>query len=148
MEDAMSSMKTAALIGLSLSLSGVYSANAATISQTDTFSFSADALDANVSAGIRIERRDNPTQIPIGSPIDLLFVAAALIFNPTIFNVGGSTIFDGNGSVMVPDIPGFGDLRTFDFSDSSGLQFDLPGAAVSNTPLPSTLPSSRPASAA
>jgi hypothetical protein len=41
---------------------------------------------------------------------------------------------------MVPDIPGFGDLRTFDFSDSSGLRFDLPGAAVSNTPLPSTLP--------
>jgi hypothetical protein len=36
---------------------------------------------------------DNPTQIPIGTPIALIFIAAALIFLPTIFNVAGGTIF-------------------------------------------------------
>ena len=37
--------------------------------------------------------KDNPTQIPIGTPIALLFVAAALLFLPTLFGVAGQTIF-------------------------------------------------------
>lgn len=37
--------------------------------------------------------KDNPTQIPIGTPIALLFVGAALIFIPTVFQVSGSTLF-------------------------------------------------------
>jgi intracellular multiplication protein IcmD len=37
--------------------------------------------------------KDNPTQIPIGTPIALLFVAAALLFLPTLFGIAGSTIF-------------------------------------------------------
>ncbi len=37
--------------------------------------------------------KDNPTQIPIGTPIALLFVAAALLFLPTLFGVAGTTIF-------------------------------------------------------
>jgi intracellular multiplication protein IcmD len=40
--------------------------------------------------------RDNPTQIPIGTPIALLFVAAALLFLPTLFGIAGSTIFGAN----------------------------------------------------
>lgn len=43
--------------------------------------------------------KDNPTQIPIGTPIALLFVGAALIFVPTVFRVGGATLFGGSGSV-------------------------------------------------
>jgi intracellular multiplication protein IcmD len=53
--------------------------------------------------------KDNPTQIPIGTPIALLFVAAALIFVPTIFKVSGSTLFGGSGQVAgVSGITSFG----------------------------------------
>ena len=41
--------------------------------------------------------KDNPTQIPIGTPIALLFVGAALIFVPTVFKVAGQTIFGASG---------------------------------------------------
>lgn len=43
--------------------------------------------------------KDNPTQIPIGTPIALLFVGAALIFAPSVFKVGGATMFSGGGEV-------------------------------------------------
>lgn len=53
--------------------------------------------------------KDNPTQIPIGTPIALLFVAAALIFLPTIFKVSGSTLFGQSGTVAgVSGITSFG----------------------------------------
>nr|WP_280521771.1 type IV secretion protein IcmD [Rickettsiella grylli] len=41
--------------------------------------------------------KDNPTQIPIGTPIALLFIGAALIFLPNIFRIAGYTIFGGTG---------------------------------------------------
>jgi intracellular multiplication protein IcmD len=31
--------------------------------------------------------KDNPTQIPVGTPIALIFIAAALIFLPNIFGI-------------------------------------------------------------
>ncbi len=43
--------------------------------------------------------KDNPTQIPVGTPIALLFIAAALLFLPTIFKVSGGTLFGSSGSV-------------------------------------------------
>jgi hypothetical protein len=43
--------------------------------------------------------KDNPTQIPIGTPIALLFVGAALIFIPSVYKVSGATLFGGSGSV-------------------------------------------------
>lgn len=45
------------------------------------------------------QHKDNPTQIPVGTPIALLFIAAALIFLPTIFGVAGQTLFGGSGSM-------------------------------------------------
>jgi hypothetical protein len=69
-------LKASALIGLSLALSGVSAANAATLTETDTLSLSADG--------------SNPTQNPIGTPIALLFIGAALIFIPTVFGTPGS----------------------------------------------------------
>ena len=39
--------------------------------------------------------KDNPTQIPIGTPIALLFIGAALIFLPNIFKIAGYTVFGG-----------------------------------------------------
>lgn len=41
--------------------------------------------------------KDNPTQIPIGTPVALLFIGAALIFLPNIFGIAGNTIFGGTG---------------------------------------------------
>jgi len=43
--------------------------------------------------------KDNPTQIPVGTPIALIFIAAALIFLPTIFGVAGKTMFSGTPTV-------------------------------------------------
>lgn len=57
--------------------------------------------------------KDNPTQIPIGTPIALLFVGAALIFVPTVFRVGGATLFGASGSVAgVSGITSFGAPRS------------------------------------
>lgn len=43
--------------------------------------------------------KDNPTQIPISMPIALLFVAAALIFIPSVFRSTGITLFGGTSGV-------------------------------------------------
>ncbi|OGT56316.1 MAG: hypothetical protein A3F43_00745 [Gammaproteobacteria bacterium RIFCSPHIGHO2_12_FULL_42_10] len=53
--------------------------------------------------------KDNPTQIPIGTPIALLFVGAALIFIPTVFKVSGTTLFGSSGAVAgISGITSFG----------------------------------------
>ncbi len=53
--------------------------------------------------------KDNPTQIPIGTPIALLFVAAALLFIPSVFKASGGTLFGGSGLVAgVSGVTGFG----------------------------------------
>ena len=36
--------------------------------------------------------KDNPTQIPIGTPIALLFVGAALLFIPSVMSTSGETL--------------------------------------------------------
>ncbi len=43
------------------------------------------------------QHKDNPTQVPIGTPIALVFIAAALLFLPTILGVAGSTMFGASG---------------------------------------------------
>lgn len=43
--------------------------------------------------------KDNPTQIPIGTPIALLFIGAAMIFLPQIFTIAGTTMFGSEGQV-------------------------------------------------
>jgi len=42
--------------------------------------------------------KDNPTQITIGTPIALVFVAAALLFLPSILDVTGQTMFGSTGT--------------------------------------------------
>jgi intracellular multiplication protein IcmD len=49
------------------------------------------------------QHKDNPTQIPIGTPIALVFVAGALLFLPTVLSVTGATLFGtGGGSTAGP----------------------------------------------
>jgi intracellular multiplication protein IcmD len=42
------------------------------------------------------QHRDNPTQIPIGTPIALLVIGIFLVFLPGIIGPTGSTIFGGS----------------------------------------------------
>jgi intracellular multiplication protein IcmD len=59
--------------------------------------------------------KDNPTQIPIGMPIALLFVAAALLFIPSVFKTSGGTMFGGSGMVAgVSGVTGFGATKATD----------------------------------
>lgn len=48
------------------------------------------------------QHKDNPTQIPIGTPIALIFIGAALLFLPTILGVAGQTMFGEAGKVAGP----------------------------------------------
>lgn len=48
------------------------------------------------------QHKDNPTNIPIGTPIALVFIAAALLFLPTILGVTGATMFSGGGTTAGP----------------------------------------------
>lgn len=44
------------------------------------------------------QHKDNPTQVPIGTPIALVFIAAALLFLPSILGVAGQTMFGDSPS--------------------------------------------------
>ena len=45
------------------------------------------------------QHKDSPTQQPVGGPIALLFVGAALLFLPTIFGAAGASIFGSSGEI-------------------------------------------------
>lgn len=45
------------------------------------------------------QHKDNPTQIPIGTPVALLFVAAALLFLPSILETAGGTLFGTDAKI-------------------------------------------------
>ncbi len=49
--------------------------------------------------------KDNPQQITVGVPIALMFVAAALIFLPSMFDVAGGTLF-GTATAISAGITG------------------------------------------
>ncbi len=46
------------------------------------------------------QHKDNPTQIPIGTPIALVFIAASLLFLPSILDVAGATMFGSGGATV------------------------------------------------
>ncbi len=49
------------------------------------------------------QHKDNPQSVPIGTPIALVFIAAALLFLPTILGIAGGTMFgSGGGSTAGP----------------------------------------------
>lgn len=57
------------------------------------------------------QHKDNPTQIPIGTPIALLVIGIVLIFLPGIIKIGGGTAslteaggFTGEGVKAVPGV--------------------------------------------
>jgi intracellular multiplication protein IcmD len=42
--------------------------------------------------------KDNPTQIPVGTPIALTFIGAAFLFTPSLFGTAGTTLFGSDAS--------------------------------------------------
>lgn len=48
------------------------------------------------------QHKDNPTQIPIGTPIAMLFIAACLLFLPSLLDVTGGTMFGSDYTVAGP----------------------------------------------
>jgi intracellular multiplication protein IcmD len=60
-----------------------------------------------IIAALESYAKDNPTQIPISMPIALLFVAAALIFVPSVFKSTGATLFGDGASQAVEGVDGF-----------------------------------------
>lgn len=48
------------------------------------------------------QHKDNPTNVPIGTPIALVFIAAALLFLPSILTLTGGTMFSSGGVTAGP----------------------------------------------
>ncbi len=46
------------------------------------------------------QHKDNPTQIPIGTPVSLVLIAAALLFMPSILSVASYTMFGTSGGTV------------------------------------------------
>ncbi len=49
------------------------------------------------------QHKDNPTQIQVGTPIALVFIAAALLFMPALMSTTGETLF---GTISATDYGG------------------------------------------
>lgn len=93
----------AALAQTSMGVGGVaakVTGNVANIAKLITAASYVAGMAFVVGAIVKFKsHKDNPTQIPIGTPIALLFVGAALIFVPTVFRVSGQTMFGASGQV-------------------------------------------------
>lgn len=95
---------------LAASLQTAYLGNVDDIAKNVTSSF--ESLDKLISASRYLEglafsiasilkfkqHKDNPTQIPLGAPTSMVFVAAALLFLPALLGITGSTLFGDNGA--------------------------------------------------
>lgn len=55
-------------------------------------------------------QKENPTQIPITTPIALLFVGAAFLFTPSLFNTAGYTLFSDGGTTA--GVSGIDDFKS------------------------------------
>ena len=53
------------------------------------------------------QHKDNPTQVPLGGPVAMIFIAAALIYIPTLIQATGQSVFgtgeEGVGSAAGKD---------------------------------------------
>jgi intracellular multiplication protein IcmD len=91
-------------------VAGKVTSNLANIARLVTAASYVAGMAFAIGAVVKFKaHKDNPTQIPIGTPIALLFVGAALIFIPSVFQVSGATLFGASGKVAgVSGIISFG----------------------------------------
>lgn len=82
------------------SISSTVYSNFAKLSQLITGGAYVAGLGFSLAAIMKFKgHKDNPTQVPIGTPVALIMVAAALLFLPSILGVTGETIFTDGGTV-------------------------------------------------
>ncbi|MEW6277964.1 MAG: type IV secretion protein IcmD [Candidatus Eremiobacterota bacterium] len=79
------------------SVSDLVLQNTLRFAETDAY---VAGLSSSVASLLKFKQhKDNPTQVPIGTPIALLFIAAALLFLPSILSTTGGTMFGDGGGV-------------------------------------------------
>lgn len=93
-----SSFATAVTIGnMASSISGGFSS----ITKMVTGGCYIAGLAFSVTAILQFKQhKDNPTQVTIGKPIALVFIAAALLFMPSILSVAGYSMFGSSGGTV------------------------------------------------
>lgn len=104
---------TAAFAVVSSGIGGIASqvtSNLGSIAKLITAASYTAGLGFAVGAIVKFKaHKDNPTQVPIGMPIAMLFIGAALIFAPSVFTSTGATLFGQSGTVAgVSGVSGFG----------------------------------------
>jgi intracellular multiplication protein IcmD len=106
---AASAVALAAASGVAVIADNVTS-NLASIAKLITAGSYVAGIALVVGAIVKFKaHKDNPTQIPIGTPIALLFVGVALIFAPSVFLSGGKTLFGQSGtSALASGVSDFG----------------------------------------
>jgi hypothetical protein len=92
------------------SVAATATSNLANVAKLITAASYVAGLAFAVGAVVKFKtHKDNPTQVPIGTPIAMLFVGAALIFIPSVFKTTGTTLFGTSGTVAgVSGITSFG----------------------------------------
>jgi intracellular multiplication protein IcmD len=97
--NAMAGSSGATLGGMASQIAGSFSSLAKLITAGSYLA----GLGFSIGAIMKFKQhKDNPTQIPIGTPIALTFIAAALLFLPSILSMTGSTMFGGDGETAGP----------------------------------------------
>ena len=92
--------------------------NFSNIAELITASSYVAGLGFAISAILKFKaHKDNPTQIPVGTPIALVFIAAALLFTPSLFSTAGYTLFSSGGTIA--GVEGMSDFKTAATSVSS-----------------------------
>ena len=97
--------------GLLLMVNSIYASNVTLGNMASSITASFASITKLVTAGCYVaglafsvtailqfkQHKDNPTQVTIGKPIALVFIAAALLFMPSILSVAGYTMFGTQG---------------------------------------------------
>ncbi len=66
------------------------------------------------------QHKDNPTQIPLGTPIAMLAIGIVLMFLPGIITPAGTTLFGSNAASSAGGLTGSAGLATLPGQGSSG----------------------------
>jgi len=56
------------------------------------------------------QHQDNPTQVPLSGPITMVFIAAALVWLPSVLGTIGQTVFDDSDGSQAGNAQGDTDL--------------------------------------
>ena len=97
--DALAAADGLTLGGMAKSITGSFE----DVSKLITAASYIGGLGMAIAAIVKFKaHKDNAAQVPIGQPIALVFIAAALLFLPDILSVTGQTMFGAPGTTAGP----------------------------------------------